>query len=159
VGGRVEDEEAGVDRLGERRGRLEKQEALVAVVELEVGGSRGEVKGEARRGGVVVEWSEDGVVVGSLGVPDGRRGRDLRGVEEVAEEGKGAGQAACGDAAPAVAGEGGAEKAGEGEAAEDIAVVFLDEDGIPRYRILWLHRRWGWTEIRCLAMGEARMNS
>jgi hypothetical protein len=66
VGGRVEDEEAGVDRLGERRGRLEKQEALVAVVELEVGGSRGEVKGEARRGGVVVEWSEDGVVVAGL---------------------------------------------------------------------------------------------
>jgi hypothetical protein len=63
-------------------------------------------------------------------------------VEEVAEEGRGAGQAACGDAAPAVAGEGGAEKVGEGEAAEDIAEVVLGEGGIPRYRRLWLHRRW-----------------
>jgi hypothetical protein len=52
AGGRVEDEEAGEDALGEVDGRFEEKEALVGVVELEVGGVRGEVEGEARDGGV-----------------------------------------------------------------------------------------------------------
>jgi hypothetical protein len=79
----------------------------VAIQQLVAGGVRGEVEGEARRGGV--EGGEHGVVVRSLGFPDGRRERGFDGLEEVAEEGSGAGQAACGDPAPAVAGEGGAE--------------------------------------------------
>jgi hypothetical protein len=48
-------------------------------------------------------------------------------VEEVAEEGREAGQATRGNAAPAVAGEGGAEEVGEGEAAEDVAEVVPGE--------------------------------
>jgi hypothetical protein len=91
---------------------------LVAVVEMEAGGFRGEVEGEARGGGV--EGDEDGVVVGWLGFV-GRRTRGVDGVEEVAEEGRGAGKATRGDAAPAVADEGGPEEVGEGEAAVDVA--------------------------------------
>jgi hypothetical protein len=78
---------------------------LVAVVELEAGGLRGEVEGEARRGGGV-EGGEDGVVVDWRRFLDldGRRGSGADGVEEVAEEGRGAGQTTRSDAAPAVAG-------------------------------------------------------
>jgi hypothetical protein len=119
VGGRVEDEKAGVRRPWSRCVGLEEQEALVAVVEIEAGGVRREVEGEARGGGGV-EGSEDGVVAGWGSVVDVRRGSGFDGVEEVAKEGSGAGEAAGGDAAPAVAGKGGAEEIDEGETAEDV---------------------------------------
>jgi hypothetical protein len=48
-----------------------KQEALVAV-EIEAGGIRAEVEGEARGGGV--DGSEHSVVASSLDLLDGRRG-------------------------------------------------------------------------------------
>jgi hypothetical protein len=118
VGGRVEDEKAGVRRPWSRCVGLEKQEALVAVVEVEAGGVRREVEGEARGGGV--EGSEDGVVAGWVSFVDVRRGSGFDGVEEVAKEGSGAGEAAGGDAAPEVASKGSAEEIDEGETAEDV---------------------------------------
>jgi hypothetical protein len=63
-------------------------------------------------------------------------------VDEVAEERRGAGAATGGQAAPAVAGEGGTEEVGRGETAEDVVEVVLRE-GIDGRRSLRLYRRRG----------------
>jgi hypothetical protein len=64
-------------------------------------------------------------------------------VEEVAEERRVAREAAGGQAAPAVGGEGSTEEVGEGEAAENVLKDELGEDIDRRrfrHRSLWLHR-------------------
>jgi hypothetical protein len=112
---------------------------LVAVLEIEAAGVRGEVEGEARGGDV--ERSEHGVVAGPLPVVEGRRRRGFDGVEEVAEEGRGAREAAGGDAAPSVASKGSAEEIDEGETAEDVGEDIHGED-VYRSVLLRLHRGW-----------------
>uniref|UniRef100_A0A0E0B0C4 Uncharacterized protein n=1 Tax=Oryza glumipatula TaxID=40148 RepID=A0A0E0B0C4_9ORYZ len=123
AGGRVEDEDAGEDTGGERR-REEEHEAEVDVVDGEALGPataeavEGEARGEGGGGGV--EGGEGGGVEGGDGRDDVRREGRVGGVEEVAEEwGRRGRDAACGNAVPAVAGEGGAEEVGRGEAVED----------------------------------------
>ena len=61
------------------------------------------------------EGSEHGGGVGILGFLQRERGIDFRWMEEVAEERRGAWEAAGGQAAPAVAGEGGTEEVGEAD--------------------------------------------
>jgi hypothetical protein len=56
-----------------RIGRLEKQEALVRVVDEEAEGVRREIEGEARGG--CVEGSEHGGGIGNLGFPVGGKGK------------------------------------------------------------------------------------
>jgi hypothetical protein len=94
AGGRVEDEEAGDGPLGDLLARLEKEEALMRVVDEEAEGVRGEVEGEARGG--CVEGSEDGGSIDNLRFPVGERGMELGWVKEVAEERRGAREAAGG---------------------------------------------------------------
>ena len=90
----------------------------MGVVDEEAEGVRGEVEGEARGGGV--EGSEHGGGINNLGICRGHWGRNFGWVEEVAEERRGAREAAGGQAAPTVRGERRTEEVGEGEAAENV---------------------------------------
>ena len=144
AGGRVEDEDAGEDTGGERR-REEEHEAEVDVVDGEALGPAEVVEGEARGGGGGgVDGGEGGGVEAAPGRREGqvhRRGRVGR-VGGVAEEwGRRALGAACGSAAPAVAGEGGAEEVGGGEAVEDVAEGVVGEGGDRRRRRFLGRRR------------------
>jgi hypothetical protein len=117
---------------------VEEQEALVAVHDQEAVGIRSEVEGEARRGGV--QGSEYG---GGIDIPAKRLGRRQTGgggVEEVAKERSRAREAACGHAAPAMAGERSPEKVGDREADKDVAKVVVGE-GITHCRRLWFYRQ------------------
>jgi hypothetical protein len=81
------------------------------IVDKETGGVRGEIEGKARGGGV--EGSEHGGGFDDLWIPLREQNVDLGWVEEVAEERRVAREAAGGQAAPAVGGEGSTEEVGE----------------------------------------------
>lgn len=78
---------------------------------------------------------------------EARFGVGFRWVEEVAEEGRRAGEDTGGNAAPAVASDGGAEEIDVGEATEDVAEDVPGEDvdvDCRHHRLLRLQRQWWW---------------